>query len=450
LIIHFFQSLSPQMQAGTVYTLSFWHLPAQRGEKLNLRVNADFRETFSVGAAPAFSPGQPNLFQAVLPPYPSVWLNEVQPENLAGLTNGAGQRGPWVELHNLGPESVALDGYYLAPGFSNLTAWAFPAGSSIESGSFLVAWLDGATNLSRPDELHAGFAIPPGTGSLSLSHRASDDAIRILDYLNYDGIAVDRSYGSLPDGQPFFRREMFLPTPGQPNTAAALPVQVVINEWMAANSSFLANPVNGAFEDWFELYNAGSSPADLEGHFLTDDLGQSGKSPIPPGTIIPPAGHLLVWANGRPEQNSPDRLDLYADFQLSRSGELIALISPDGQIIDSVSFGPQTDDISQGRFPDGTADIFFMSTPTPRASNVLSTLPTPPDILGVRLLPGGLMVMTIAAIPGASYQVEYTDDLSNPEWLPLGPLLPASGDTLEITLAVEAIPQRFFRIAGAE
>ena len=31
----------------------------------------------------------------------------------------------------------------------------------------------------------------------------------------------------------------------------------------------------------------------------------------------------------------------------------IALFAPDGTLIDGVTFGPQTTDVSQGRFPDG-------------------------------------------------------------------------------------------------
>ncbi|HYV31016.1 MAG TPA: cadherin repeat domain-containing protein, partial [Candidatus Binatia bacterium] len=50
-----------------------------------------------------------------------------------------------------------------------------------------------------------------------------------------------------------------------------------------------------------------------------------------------------------------------------------ALYGPDGRtLIDSVNFGPQTDDISEGRFPDGAPTIGMLAAPTPREPNSVS------------------------------------------------------------------------------
>jgi hypothetical protein len=76
---------------------------------------------------------------------------------------------------------------------------------------------------------------------------------------------------------------------------------------------------------------------------------------------------------------------LHVDFQLSRTGEAIGLFTPDGRQVDAVTFGAQQSDVSQGRFPDGGAQINFMTTPTPGASNVYSASVTnhPPVISGL-------------------------------------------------------------------
>ena len=37
-------------------------------------------------------------------PFPPVWLNEVQPDNVSGATDGAGDRDPWIELYNAGTD----------------------------------------------------------------------------------------------------------------------------------------------------------------------------------------------------------------------------------------------------------------------------------------------------------------------------------------------------------
>jgi len=54
---------------------------------------------------------------------------------------------------------------------------------------------------------------------------------------------------------------------------------------MAANTSFLVDPTDGGFDDWFELYNPNSTNVDLTGYSLSDRLtGTSGRWDIPAGT----------------------------------------------------------------------------------------------------------------------------------------------------------------------
>ena len=48
-----------------------------------------------------------------------------------------------------------------------------------------------------------------------------------------------------------------------------------------------------------------------------------------------------------------------------------AQLAPDGALVDSLAFGAQSANVSQGRYPDGQAPPFqSMLTPTPRRPNV--------------------------------------------------------------------------------
>ncbi|MBI5387082.1 MAG: lamin tail domain-containing protein, partial [Verrucomicrobia bacterium] len=85
-------------------------------------------------ATPFRTPGALNTLATVLPAFPPLWLNEVQPVNLVGPTNHAGQHVPWLELYNAGTNAVPLDGLFLADNYTNLTQWAFPAGATIGAG----------------------------------------------------------------------------------------------------------------------------------------------------------------------------------------------------------------------------------------------------------------------------------------------------------------------------
>ncbi len=317
------------------------------------------------------TPGMPNSIASNLPPFPPIWLNEVQAENLTGPLDNFNQRDPWVELYNAGATNFSLAGYYLSDNYTNLAKWAFPSGATNPANGFMLVWCDGQTNQTVSNVFHASFRLTPVTGSIVLS-RIINGATQIVDYLNYNGLPANWSYGDVPDGQPFYRRNMFYPTPGSTNNGAGAPVTIFINEWLADNVACLADPADGNYEDWFELYNPGTNAVDLGGYYLTDDLANKFRYCIPNNGhfVVPPGGFLLVWADNEPNQNSTNRADLHVNFALSKAGEAIGLFAPDGTPIDVVTFGPQQTDVSQGRFPDGDATIYFMP-PTPRAPNRL-------------------------------------------------------------------------------
>ncbi|MBN2686085.1 MAG: lamin tail domain-containing protein [Pontiellaceae bacterium] len=328
------------------------------------------------------TPGAANSVEGMLPEFPALWLNEVQPVNLDGQTDNAGDYDPWLELYNAGPESISLDGFYLTDDYNNLTQWAFPANLSIPSGAFLVVWCDGEPNESTPTIQHTDFSLSPTSGQVGLSRIVKGSA-QIVDYLNYTNLPANYSYGALPDGQPFYRSNMFYASAGTTNTAAVPPITVSINEWMAANAGTLYDPADGDYEDWFELYNPGTNRVDLGGYYLTDDLLDPFKYRVPNNGhyTIDPGSFLLVWADGEPGQNETNRPDLHVDFSLNREGDLIAIFGADGVMMDSTTFTTQSVNVSEGRIPDGSTYILPMKVPTPRAPNHADNTPpilTPP------------------------------------------------------------------------
>ncbi|MBN2785831.1 MAG: lamin tail domain-containing protein, partial [Pontiellaceae bacterium] len=318
------------------------------------------------------TPAAANSVVASMPAFPSVWLNELQAENLTGPINPTGQRVPWVELANTGSSDLSLAGLHLSDNYTNLTQWAFPSDCVVPANGYLVVWCDGQTNASTAAAPHAGFSLAAGAGRVALSRLAGPDEPQVVDYLSYTNLPANWSYGDYPDAQPFYRRQMFAATPGAVNTNASPPITIFINEWMADNGHTLANPLGGNFDDWFELYNPGTNTVDLGGYYLTDDLLNKTKFLIPDNGHyqVPPGGYLLVWADNNDSLNNTNHVDLHAGFSLSRSGESLGLFADDGTAIDVISFGLQTADVSQGRFPDGAGSIISMPTPTPRVQNV--------------------------------------------------------------------------------
>jgi hypothetical protein len=201
-----------------------------------------------------------------------------------------------------------------------------------------------------------------------------------VDYLNYRVTQSDRSCGAFPDGHPSSRQLFYLTTPGTTNSAYVPPVTVVINEWMADNTSTLLDPADNDAEDWIELYNLGRAKAELGGFYLSTSLTNTTKFRMPEGYSIAPGSYLLVWADNEQDQNSTNCPDLHTNFKLSKNGEAIGLFTPQGGLVDYASFGPQDADVSQGRYPDGGSSITTLTAPTPRSANFLEVPNRPPEI----------------------------------------------------------------------
>jgi hypothetical protein len=179
-------------------------------------------------APPFFTPGSANSVAASLPPFQPLWLNEIQADNLTGVTNSAGQPAPWVELYNPSTNVVSLAGLYLANSYTNLTAWTFPSTASINPGEFKVIFADGQTALSTSNELHTSFTLTSGIGSVALSQLYNGQP-QILDYINYANLGTNHSYGSFPDGQSFTRLEFWHVTPGAANDDLTFPSAISYN-----------------------------------------------------------------------------------------------------------------------------------------------------------------------------------------------------------------------------
>jgi hypothetical protein len=493
-----------------------------------LQLNADY-----VGTAPA-TPGLANNVTAPLPPFPPLWLNELQANNVTGPFDNFGQRDPWLEIFNTANTNVSLAGYYLTDTYTNLTKWPFP-GSANAANGFTLVWCDNQTNQTAAGSLHAGLVLAPGNGRVVLT-RVINSVTQVLDYLNYTNLPANWSYGSVPDAQPFYRRTMFFATPGATNSGASAPIEIYINEWLADNFANLPDPADDNFEDWFELYNPGTNAVDLGGYYLTDTLAEPFKFQVPNNGhyVVPPGGYLLVWADNETGQNSTNQADLHVNFALSKGGEALGIFAADGTAIDVVTFGPQTTDVTEGRFPDGAANIYSMPTTTPRAANIIPNSPPtlaaitnrfltlgqtlnltavgadsdvpaqslnysltaapfganigaasgtiswtpasapstnqftvvvadngtpslsatqsftvivvlPPTLAGATLN-GSELTLSWWSVPGQMYQVEYKDDLNDPEWEPLGSVMAGTGGQLSITNDLSSSPQRFFRL----
>ena len=149
--------------------------------------------------------------------------------------------------------------------------------------------------------------------------------------------------------------------------------ELFINEFLAA-TELCCDDGTGDIEDYIEVYNPGDEAVDIGGLWITDDLDDTDDwEQIPTTdsttTTVAAGGFIVIWADK--DQDSQGILHT-ADIKLAADGEEIGLIfisGTDTVFVDSLIFGAQTDDISYGRYPDGSANWEFFSTPTPGAAN---------------------------------------------------------------------------------
>ncbi len=297
-----------------------------------------------------------------------LYINEFMADNDTTIADPQGDFDDWVEIYNA--EDFTVDLAEMHFGDDHQEAHQIPSGypeTIIPANGFIIVWFD-------KDEDDGPLHIPEKLGASGDEIYLWDsDGTTVIDSFVFGPQTTDISEGRTWDGAPnwsFFTE----PTPGSTNGSQSTIPQLFINEFLASNDSAYPDP-NGEYDDWIEIYNAGTEAVDIGGMYITDDLNSLTEWQIPTtapdSTTIQPDDFLILWADKDSEQGV-----LHCEIKLSGSGEQIGLIQSDEiTIIDSLTFGPQTADISYGRYPDGSDNWELMPDFTPGAANISSNAP---------------------------------------------------------------------------
>jgi len=312
----------------------------------------------------------------VLPPLPRLFINEFMASNTSTIQDNAGEFDDWIEIYNDEATTVDLTGLYLSDSLGTPKKWAFPDGTSIEAKSFLLVWADSTIAQSAVGFPHTSWGLGAGGESIGLYDSDANEN-RLIDSVTFGAQVADVSTGRFPNLTGAFVA-MACPTPGIANTdpincngGGELPPlpKLHINEFMASNSSTIQDNT-GEFDDWIEIYNDEETVVDLSSLYLTDSLGTPKKWAFPVGTSIDAKSFLLVWADSTVAQSAPGFP--HTSWGLGAGGESIGLYDSDAnlnRLIDSVTFGAQSANVSTGRFPNLTGAFVAMNCPTPGANN---------------------------------------------------------------------------------
>jgi hypothetical protein len=282
-----------------------------------------------------------------------VRINEIQASNTTFI-NKDGSITDWIELVNTSSSTVDLSYASLTDDPTDQTKWPFPFGTSIPGNGYLLIAFDPNRPPSTSPEpnLNAGFSLKAAGGTLQLYSQ---------DFALIDSVDFGNQIADLTIGRVNGTWKLCSPTPRGPNasTNVGSAVGLKINEWMA-------NPPAGD-NDWFEIYNPGTVPVALDGLYLTDTLATKTMFKIAPLSFIGVGfqAYAVYIADG-----STNKGPEHVNFSLKAGGEAIGLYDGLGTRMDSVTFGSQTQGVSEGRLLDGSSTITtFPGTPSPGRVN---------------------------------------------------------------------------------
>ena len=126
-------------------------------------------------------------------------INEFLARNDGGLRDGNGRTSDWIELLNVGDESVDLAGYRLTDSVDEPAKWVFPS-TQLDAGEYLVVFASGADEgpvVDGKGNLHTNFTLKRGGEYLAL---ISPDGSIISEFgaggQNFPEQLVNVSYGT--------------------------------------------------------------------------------------------------------------------------------------------------------------------------------------------------------------------------------------------------------------
>lgn len=230
-------------------------------------------------------------------------------------------------------------------------------------------------SLQTSEYVHSNTEAPKAHASTRWEIREADDSYdkpAHVEISTANKTALPIPFEKLKYGRTYFWRAIYSDSDNHPSVASAetsfsygalspTPSALAINEVLAENRASVPN--GGAFPDFIELRNFSTEAVSLAGKSLTDNPLEPERFKFPAGLSIPAGGYLVIWCDA-----AKDAPGLHTGFALDRGGQTILLLEG-GTVLDSVSFGAQTPDLSLSRSLGSEPGIWGPAAPTPGAVN---------------------------------------------------------------------------------
>ncbi len=177
----------------------------------------------------------PDVVDAAVLGVPPI-ISEFVSRNQSGLTDEDGATSDWIELVSQDTAPFDLSGYHLTDSKTNLKKWAFPDGTVLAPGAYLVVYASGKNRAVAGKPLHTSFNLASGSapsscggqpgGYLALTNRDGVPVGPVFD--PYPAQSADVSYGLVSASATAAASYFNTPTPGAPNLLSSAPAERVV------------------------------------------------------------------------------------------------------------------------------------------------------------------------------------------------------------------------------
>ena len=165
------------------------------------------------------------------------------------------------------------------------------------------------------------------------------------------------------------RRSETVPPVGLLSERPGISEHPVLNEFLAVNNLIPLPQDGDRKSDWVELFNKTGADIPLSGwrllwHNRADSPARTNQFVFPTGSVLTNGCHLVLVC----EENL--RSEFHTGFKLPGDGGVLCLISPEGTIVDQITYPAQFDNVSFGRYRDASHALAFNPYPSPGHPNV--------------------------------------------------------------------------------
>ena len=216
-----------------------------------------------------------------------------------------------IEFYNYGVTEVELSGFQLTDDREKPDKFVFPKGSVIHAGEYLVVEL-GRKNPAA-EVLAADFGLSAEGEEILLLKPGQGGSEEPVDTVQFGPQVAGYSIGRIGD-----RWQLCSPTIGSANAATAVADarSVRLSEWLAAAGG-------GGADDFIELQNLASAPADISGCGLTDNIPTAPfRHRFPPLSFLPADNVQAFFSKGKKSKVGS------LEFKLSDDGEVLGFLGP--------------------------------------------------------------------------------------------------------------------------